>query len=674
MSAVAAGYAARVVMSVRRWWYVAGTVAIWMVLAVLLAGRDTLELAPADLTWLHRGFNALRDVMETSLTGTSPVAVVVSALRTTVDTLVGWGQDLLVRPSGGRPVPAVGWLGVIAVAGYVTAALATWRVALLTVAGLAFLGVQGLWQESMDTLVLTMTAVMLALIIGLPIGIAAGLSEGTRRIVSPVLDVAQTMPAFVYLAPLTMIFLIGPASATITTLIYALPPVIRLTAHGIGTVPRSSLEAAVSFGATGRQRLFHVLLPMSRRTIVLGINQTIMAALSMVTVAALIDAPGLGRTVMKALETLDVGVAFNAGLAIVILAIVLDRTTGAMAERAARPRRDTTQAHRQMAFLVSGALVTLWLVHLSRTYLWAANFPDGIEAASGLIDLRWGDDIAHWTTVASDAVQTHASDLTHGTRDGVSAWIIDPLQALLSWSPWWVVTAATVTIAWLVADAATAMTVLACLALIITTGLWSDAMVTLASTVVCTAMVMVLGVVLGVWMGRDRRAEAFLRPQLDAGQTMPAFVYLVPFVALFGASRFTAIAAGVLYAAPAAIKIVSDGVRSVPVETLEAATASGSTSWQIMTKVQLPLARPAIVLALNQGVMYVLSMVVVGGLVGAGALGYDVVAGFSQGELFGKGLAAGIAIVLLGVLLDRVSHGTARRVGAIDSSFHRRRL
>ena len=161
----------------------------------------------------------------------------------------------------------------------------------------------------------------------------------------------------------------------------------------------------------------------------------------------------------------------------------------------------------------------------------------------------------------------------------------------------------------------------------------------------------------------SRRADAVLRPVLDAGQVMPAFVYLVPFLALFAASRFTAIVAAVVFAAPVAMKIVADGVRAVPGETVEAATALGSTRLQTITGVQLPMARRALALAANQGVIYVLSMVVVGGLVGAGALGYDVVAGFSQAQLYGKGLAAGLAIVLLGVVLDRVTQAAARRTG-----------
>jgi glycine betaine/proline transport system permease protein len=173
----------------------------------------------------------------------------------------------------------------------------------------------------------------------------------------------------------------------------------------------------------------------------------------------------------------------------------------------------------------------------------------------------------------------------------------------------------------------------------------------------------IVGILVGVWMGRSRRADRIIRPVLDAAQVMPAFVYLVPFVALFGPSRFTAIVAAFVYASPIVIKIVTDGIRGVSATTVEAATASGAGRWQTISKVQLPMSSRSLTLATNQGLIYVLSMVVVGGLVGAGALGYDVVAGFSQGQLFGKGLAAGFAIVLLGIMLDRITQAAARRTG-----------
>jgi glycine betaine/proline transport system permease protein len=230
-----------------------------------------------------------------------------------------------------------------------------------------------------------------------------------------------------------------------------------------------------------------------------------------------------------------------------------------------------------------------------------------------------------------------------------------------------------VALAALAAGTRAAIIALTCLALLLGTGLWADAMTTLASTLVATIAVMVLGLAFGVWMGRSDRVDRLLRPLLDAGQTMPAFVYLVPFLALFAAGRFTAIIAAVVFAAPVTVKILADGVRNVPADTVEAATACGSSTWQLITKVQLPMSRAALTLALNQGLIYVLSMVVVGGLVGAGALGFDVVAGFAQGFLYGKGLAAGAAIVLLGVMLDRVTQAASARSGRSPATLASRR-
>jgi glycine betaine/proline transport system permease protein len=232
---------------------------------------------------------------------------------------------------------------------------------------------------------------------------------------------------------------------------------------------------------------------------------------------------------------------------------------------------------------------------------------------------------------------------------------------LLDNSPFWLTFAALLAIAFIVGGKrATAWTGVS-LGLIIAIGLWQDAMDTLAATLVATVLTMVLGVVVGVWMGRSMMVDRIIRPVLDALQTMPPFVYLVPLLALFGPTRFTGILAGILYAAPVAIKIVADGIRQVSPTTVEAATSAGSNTWQLITKVQLPMSKRTLVLATNQGLIYVLSMVVVSGLVGGGALGFDVVQGFTQLSVFGKGLAAGLAIVLLGVMLDRVTRAAANR-------------
>ena len=644
------------VRKVSRRTVVAAVLAAWLVLFAAFRGKQTLTLAAADLTGLHRWLNDVNDSIGANRDSNPLFLYFFNEIRLVIDNLVTFVQNLISQPSDGRPVPWIGWLGVVALAGLVSWAVGNWAVALLAAAGFTSFGLLGLWQESMDTLSLILCSVFVALLFAIPLGVWAGLSDRVNRIMTPFLDFMQTMPTFVYLAPLTLIFLIGGASATIATVIYAAPPAIRITAHAIRSVPETTVEAADSLGATRRQTLLKVLLPMSKRTVVMGVNQTIMAALAMVTIAALIDAPGLGRTVVQALQSLDVGTAFKAGLAIVIMAIVLDRVTTAAGAREEKARRSDSRLLRWRGPLLGvGAVVTVVLVYLSHTYLWASVFPG---------DGSIGSHIASAADTATTWAQDNLSGFTNAFRDGITNGLLNPFQTLLTDSPWWLVGALLIALGAVLGGWRAGVTAAVCAGLLVGTGLWSDAMTTLASTLVATVLVMLLGVVFGVWMGRSMLVDRVLRPSMDAAQVMPPFVYLVPFLALFGATRFTAIVAAIVYAAPVATKIIADGVRAVPETTVEAATSAGCNTWQIITKVQLPMSRSALTLATNQGLIYVLSMVVVGGLVGAGALGYDVVAGFSQGQLYGKGLAAGLAIVLLGVMFDRITQAAARRASA----------
>jgi glycine betaine/proline transport system permease protein len=309
-------------------------------------------------------------------------------------------------------------------------------------------------------------------------------------------------------------------------------------------------------------------------------------------------------------------------------------------------------------------VLTVVAVYVSHTYQLWALFPDHLRFGSHRIGLDVGGHIQSWTSSATSWVQTHLHSVTGSVKDAITYHGINPLQNLLDGSPWWVTATAIVALALVIGGLRAALTAAGCLGLIIGTGLWQDSMDTLAATLIATVIVMVLGVAIGVWMGRSTRADRVIRPFLDAAQVMPSFVYLVPFVALFAASRFTGVIAAVVYAAPVSIKIIADGVRNVSPTTVEAATAAGSNRWQIITKVQLPMSVRSLALATNQGLIFVLAMVVVAGLVGGGALGFDVVAGFSQLSLFGKGLAAGAAIVLLGIMLDRITQAAARRAGA----------
>jgi glycine betaine/proline transport system permease protein len=626
----------------------------WIALYIPLHGHNTLSLAPSDLTSLHTRLNDLNSWVADNRNSNPVFLYFFNEIQIGITHLTSGAQNLISQPVGTRGVPYIGYLGVLGIIGLLAWTFGNWRVAVLAVAGFTFMGLQGLWQESMDTLVVVLLAIVLSLAVGIPLGVWAGVSKTVQQIVTPILDFMQTMPSFVYLPIATLVFLIGPATGVIVTAIYAMPPVVRLTMHGIREVPHETIEAADSLGSTRAQRLTKVLLPMSRSTIVVGVNQTTMAALSMATLAALVGTPGLGQTVLQALESLDVGTAFNAGLAIVIMAIVLDRTTTAASVRSENKRRRGVRPYDRyrLPAAAGGLVVTAVLVYLSYTYVWAAAFPTGINL---------GNPITNGVTHASNWVQSHLSGVTGTIKDQVTLHGLNPLQSLLDNSPFWLTAAAIIALAFIVGGTTALIYAALCLALIVATGLWQDAMDTLATTLVATVLVMILGVVVGVWMARNRHADRLVRPILDTLQVVPPFIYLVPMLALFAASRFTAIVAAVLYAAPVSIKIVADGIRRVNPATVEAARSAGSSDWQVITKVQLPMSLRTLVLATNQGLIYVLSMVVVGGLVGAGALGFDVVSGFAQLSLYGKGLAAGLAIVLLGIMLDRITQSAAGR-------------
>jgi glycine betaine/proline transport system permease protein len=294
-------------------------------------------------------------------------------------------------------------------------------------------------------------------------------------------------------------------------------------------------------------------------------------------------------------------------------------------------------------------LVCIWL---SQTYLQFAQFPSSLNIGTQLVDAI--NSFSNW-------VVDHVGTYTEAFRNFITYGFLNPLQSLMSETPWWLMAPVLMAISYVLGGLKAFATTVVCEAIILLVGLWNDAMITLTSTLVATVLVMILAIVLGVWIGRSRRADTMIRPVLDAFQTFPPFVYLIPALALFGPTRFTAIAAAVAYAFPISVKLVADGIRGVSATTVEAARASGITRWQMILKVQLPMSRSAIALAANQGLLYVLSMVVIGGLVGAGALGYIVVSGFSQSNLFGKGLAAGVALAALGIMLDRTARAAADR-------------
>jgi glycine betaine/proline transport system permease protein len=217
-------------------------------------------------------------------------------------------------------------------------ALAAWRfsgkgLAIFTIITMTLIGLLGLWEDTMTTLAMVLSSVLFCALAGIPLGIWAGRSDAFEAGIRPVLDAMQTTPAFVYLVPIVMLFSVGNVAGVLATIVFALPPIIRLTSLGIRQVHPELVEAAQAFGATNWQVLVRVQVPLAMPTILAGLNQTIMMALSMVVIAALIGAGGLGSPVILGLNTLDIGRAVIGGLSIVLMAIVLDRLTQSMAQK-----------------------------------------------------------------------------------------------------------------------------------------------------------------------------------------------------------------------------------------------------------------------------------------------------------------------------------------------------
>lgn len=211
--------------------------------------------------------------------------------------------------------------------------VAGWRISIFSCISLILIGLLGLWENTMTTLAMVVSSVIFCVLAGVPLGIYAGRNDRFEQILRPMLDAMQTTPSFVYLVPIVMLFSIGNAAGVLATIIFALPPIIRLTSLGIRQVPQELIEAAEAFGATNRQVLIKVQIPLALPTILAGLNQTIMMALSMVVVAALIGAGGLGSPVILGLNSLDIGLAAIGGIGIVLMAVVLDRITQAAAQK-----------------------------------------------------------------------------------------------------------------------------------------------------------------------------------------------------------------------------------------------------------------------------------------------------------------------------------------------------
>ncbi|MEU3727498.1 ABC transporter permease subunit, partial [Streptomyces sp. NPDC031705] len=366
-------------------------------------------------------------------------------------------------------------------------------------------------------------------------------------------------------------------------------------------------------------------------------------------------AGGLGDRVYQALASVVVGAALAAGIPIVLLAVILDRTAEAAGHRMGADDTPARGARQLLLRVFDG-----WYGWLLTVLAAVAVGVAGRIAGTSLWPASWTVSIAEPVNRAVAWMTAHLYSgvpVVGGSADWAArftGWVLDPLRGGLQAAPWWLLLLLAAALALLVGTWRSALTAVLALAGVGVLGVWEASLDTLSQVLAAVAVTLVTGFAISVGVAGSARAQRLLRPVLDVCQTLPQFVYLIPVVALFGVGRAPAAAAAVVYALPAVVRITVQGLREVDPAALESARSLGATRRQQLWQVRLPLARPALLLAVNQAVVLVLAVVIIGGLVGGGALGYDVVLGLAQGDL-ATGLVAGAAIVCLGLLLDRVT-------------------
>ena len=577
------------------------------------------------------------------------------------------------------------------------------RLGLLTFAGVMFWGMVDMWYEAMSTLSLMAVSVAFSAILGVMLGIIASQSDRFDAFIRPILDTMQTMPAFVYLIPAIFFFGVGATPAAMAIIIYALPPAVRLTNLGIRQVPATMVEAAQSFGSSRLQMLFKVKLPQALPSIMLGVNQCIMMGLGLAVLAVFIGGGGLGEQIWKALTRLKVGWAFEGGISIVFMAIIFDRLSyaisgvsreqtiavrskfrllpqkwdqNALAQTFERPlaylcdrtasigAKLTGIVTTPLRFVIPGVanglsnrpLLIPGLLILVATYLlaiqfkWMSSYPRELE-----LSIREPIDFAiNWLTVNPTFI-----GITKSIRSIVFLYLLDPLDSFLTGLPWWYVMGLLGLIVWKSTSLKFAFVTTAFLVFLAASGLWEISMFTLAGTSVSVLICMLFGVPLGIFAAYFKPVDSVLRPILDAMQTLPAFVYLIPALFFFGGNKTTAVIATVIYAIPPVIRLTTLGLRQLPKEVDEVAGSFGSGALQTLLKVKLPMASPSIMLGLNQAVVFALAMQAITPLVAGLGLGKEVYDAMNTANM-GKGLTAGIGIVLLTILLDRLTQGWTR--------------
>ena len=579
------------------------------------------------------------------------------------------------------------------------------RLGLYSLFVIYFWGAVGMWDESLQTVALMGLSVLLCVFFGVILGVLCSQSDRFDGFMKPILDTMQVMPAFVYLFPALFFFGIGGAPAILATMIYAMPPVIRLTNSGIRQVSKDTIESATSFGSSKLQLLFKIKIPLSLPSIMMGINQVIMMALALVVLACFIGAEGIGGQVWLAIRNLDVGWAMEGGLCILFMAIMFDRFSMSLTKQKDILPSDVQPFYLlpqswekfQVARLIEKPILYLHFAinlicksvtnliatfvkyifsifnkenaeelreFLSRRYYVIPSFivfiiislVDSYLISIGTFPEEWKLSIRQPIAdgVKSLTINPGFIAFTKGLRAFVYLNLLRPLDTFLTHIPWWYTMSVFVAIGYFTVNLRFAIITALLLLFIGACGIWPQSMITLSSVLVSVVLCFAIGVPLGIIASYNQRFKEVLNVVLDAMQTLPYFCYLIPVLMFFGGGIVSAVLATVIYSIPPIIRLTALGLTQVSGTYSEVSRSFGGTLLQTLQKIKFPLAVPSLVIGFNQTVVMAFAMQIVTPLIGGKGLGLEVFNGLARSDT-GRGLAAGIGIVLLAIIIDRIT-------------------
>ncbi len=577
------------------------------------------------------------------------------------------------------------------------------KVAIFTGLTLFYILVMGLWEPSMNTLALVLMAIPCATLLGFAMGVLGFRYQAAERVIQPTLDFMQTIPTFAYLIPILLLFGFGPIVGLIASIIFATPPMVRNVILGLQRVPLEILESGSMTGCTPRQRFWFVEVPTALPQIMIGINQTTMAAFAMLIIAAIIGGfEDIGWEVLASMRKAQFGQSLITGLVIAFLAMVLDRITAGLAKNNKLTDNPDSLSWRQVGLYALAVIVIsfgltqfipvlgqypkAWVPNLAKPLNQAviyitANYIDLTTAIKNtflayfMIPLRsglsqaiipslWGMEFtpqARNVYIGVVAVLSLALGYRYTSWLGLSLAFFGGFLLFGTTTLPWLCTIAVVTLLGCqFGGRKVGLFVLTAQVLMLVSNLWLPAMRSIYLSGAAVLLCIIIGGGLGVWAAESERVSAFLRPINDTFQAMPQFVLLIPALMFFKIGEFTALLAIMIYAIVPMIRYTEQGLQTVSETVVEAGEAMGCTPWQMLWQVKIPQATPVILLGINQTILYALSMLVIAALVGTTGLGQQIYIALSNASA-GEGLVAGLSMALIAMIADRIVMGWANQ-------------